>query len=62
MQLKSLGLLLDELQAVLKSKGCKVTEISVTFYPLEESELVGPADHQLRVEHEPEETFTASDI
>jgi hypothetical protein len=30
--------MLDEMQAILTAKGCRVTEVSVTFYPLQDCE------------------------
>jgi hypothetical protein len=44
MRLKSLGLMLHELQVILQSKGCKVTEISVTIYPREDGTVVDGED------------------
>lgn len=38
MQLTRLGAMLDELQAVLTAKGCRLTEVSVTFYPFQDGE------------------------
>jgi hypothetical protein len=48
MQLKNLGLMLHELQVILQSKGCKVTEISVTIYPREDGTVVDGEDPAYR--------------
>jgi hypothetical protein len=36
--------MLDELQAIFAAKGCRVTEVSVTFYPPQECEGQEPDD------------------
>jgi hypothetical protein len=43
-RLTSLGSMLDELQAIFAAKGCRVTEVSVTFYPPQECEGQAPDD------------------
>jgi hypothetical protein len=40
--IQSLGPLLAELQAVLQAKGCRVTEMSVTFYPTPDDSVAMP--------------------
>lgn len=44
MTLQSLGPLLEELHAVLQGRGCTVTEIAVTLYPMpaEDRDAVPP--------------------
>jgi hypothetical protein len=37
--------MLDELQAILVAKGCRVTEVSVTFYPSPDSQDIAPDPH-----------------
>lgn len=43
-RLTNLGSMLDELQAILTAKGCRVTEVSVTFYPPQDCEGRAPDD------------------
>jgi len=50
MTLTHLGLLLADLQGVFQSKGCKVTEISVTVYPLEDGTVVDRDDPAQRID------------
>jgi hypothetical protein len=43
-RLTSLGAMLDELQAIFAAKGCRLTEMSVTFYPSQDCEGQAPDD------------------
>lgn len=52
MQLSRLGPMFDELQAVLRSKGCRMTEMSVTFYPLQDREMTVPESQRRQEEQE----------
>ncbi len=43
MTLEGIGPMLDELRTMLTSVGCRVTEMSVTFYPQDDEEPCGAA-------------------
>jgi hypothetical protein len=40
--IQNLGPMLAELRAVLHARGCKVTEMCVTFYPPDEGPVTAP--------------------
>lgn len=50
MTLESLGPLVDELCAVLHSKGCTVREVSVTYTPVAQDDVPNPAPSSSRVD------------
>ena len=50
MTLENLGPLIDELCAVLQSKGCTVREVAVTYAPLTPEEALAPGFSSSRVD------------
>jgi len=51
MTLTTLGPMLSEINAILQAKGCKVTEVSVTFQALENDVALEAGDIRLWLDH-----------
>jgi hypothetical protein len=51
MTLTTLGPMLSEINAMLQAKGCKVTEVSVTFQALEDDAVLEAGDIRLWLDH-----------
>jgi hypothetical protein len=49
MTIQNLGPMLAELQAVLHARGCKVTEMCVTLYSLDEGSMTAPETSPMRL-------------
>jgi hypothetical protein len=62
MRLSNLGVLLEDLQTVLRARGCRVMEVSVTVYQVKDGVSDGSAEPEGSASSEPDGITTSGSV